>query len=126
MDKDLELLVNYCFINHKTQYNSSDKIVTKELIDSGVLTRIQNETIEVYEINFHSDFFNEKLSVYSENILGEKVPSNLPEAYQFVDGFFNKINIYNGNYLWSGAREIAQGLLSYILKIFFGTWFRYS
>ncbi|MCD1118112.1 hypothetical protein [Chryseobacterium turcicum] len=118
MDKDLELLVSYCFINHKTQYNSSNKIVTKKLIDSGVLTKIENETLEVYEINFYSDFFNKKLSVYSENILGKKMPSNLPEAYQFVDDFFNKINIYNGNYLWSGARQITQGLLSSMLKFF--------
>lgn len=118
MDKDLNLLINHCFTTHNTQYSSTNTVVTKKLIDSGVLTKIESETLEVYEINVYSDFFNEKLSVYSENILGEKVPSNLPEAYQFVDDFFNKINTYNENYLWSGAREIIQGLLSYILKNF--------
>ena len=118
MDKDLDLLINCCFTTHDTQFSSTNIVVTKELIDSGVLTRMINETLEVYEIDFHSDFFNKKLSVYSEKIVGEKVPSNLPEAYQFVDDFLNKINIYNGNYLWSGARQITQGLLSYILKKF--------
>lgn len=120
MDKDLDLLVNYCLTNRKTQYNSSNKIVTKKLIDSGVLTKISSDTLEVYEINAYSDFFNEKLLAYSEKILSEKLPSNLTEAFQFVDDFFNKINIYNGNYLWSGAREIVQGLLSFVLKNFLG------
>lgn len=118
MEKDLDIIVKYCFANHQTQYTSTQNIVTKELIDSGVLMQISNDNLDVYKINTSSDSFNEKLLVYSENILTQKLPSNLPDAYRFIDMFFNKINIYDNNFIWTGAREIAEGLLSYVLKLF--------
>lgn len=118
MDKNLDLLINYCFTTHNTQCRSTNPIVTKNLVDSGVLTKISSDALDVYEINAHSDFFNEKLLVYSENTLGKKLPSNLTEVFQFVDEFFNKIHIYDENYIWSGAQQIVKGLLSHVFKCF--------
>src|SRR5690606_20952052 len=103
--------------NTKTQYGSTNSLITNGLIDSGVVYKIVNSTLEVFEINLNSELFNERLLIYSEQILKKKLPNDIDDARLFVDEFFEKIQFYNGNYIWTSARQVATCLLSYILHL---------
>lgn len=117
MERQIDVLISDCIKNKKNQYVITNSLITKGLIDSGVVYKIVNNALELFEINLSSELWNERLLKYSEDLLKKKLPNDIDDARSFVDEFFEKIQIYNGNYLWLGARQVATGLLSYILYL---------
>ncbi len=117
MNDALYFFVEHCVKNRKTQYSVDNPIITQQAIESGIVQIVEGNGIKVYEINIWSDDFNENLLVFAEELLGTSLPLNIDDAFKFLEDFFKNIHLYNGNYLWSGARNMVLGLSSYVLQL---------
>lgn len=116
MTDALYFFVEHCVKNRKTQYPVDNPIITQQVIESGIVQIVEGNGIKVYEINIWSDDFNQNLLEFAEELLDTLLPKSIDDAFKFLEDFFKKIQLYNGNYLWSGARNMVLGLSSYVIQ----------
>lgn len=111
-DSISELLV-YHYQHHKNFYVRSEILAVESLLANNILFSNSDGTVSV---NFQSMALNEVLLSHAEKVLKKPIPSNISDAFAYVNEFKETLKTYDSKAPINAYSELMRGLRAYVLN----------